>query len=111
MSEDTKRMIQGFDFLWSGMDKRNSKKYFMFPPESSYNKAPIHRWLGSRNLGQNNRRLWNFNNEILEFLEESYEDWRILNLTALTRKVVFCDGVHYGFQVFKTMLTVFSEDL
>ena len=111
VSKDIERMIRGLDIVWSGLSNINSKKFFMFPPESSYNKAPRHRWIGSRKLGQNNKRLWKFNVEVVEFLEENYDDWLVLNLTALTRKVVSCDGSHYGFQVFKTILTVFLEDL
>ena len=107
VSKDIKRMIQNLNHVFP-----SNRKYFIFPPESSFNKAPKHRWIGARKLGQSNKRLWKFNNEISEFLMESeFKSWKSLNLTALTSQVISCDGCHYGYEVFRTVLTIFLNSL
>lgn len=88
--------------LINGLEKNEftnhfRRKVFLVPPSPSFIKSPVH--IKDESLP----KMVEFSRKIDQFLDDS---WELVDAIPMSRKLHSFDGTHYGFNFYRTLLSV-----
>ena len=56
---------------------------------------------------QNEEKLMSMNRDVHEWIKENSPETRFIDFARLSKNLVSCDGIHYGFNLNKVLLSIF----